>query len=151
MRQLFSPSGRPASTLYRADVNNHQLCTARSTVISRLNPTCSTAYGPEPEQTTTSTSARQQQLSRHSNPINILAATRRGTLAGLAAVAASPVIYSNAAWADIAGSMKKEDDEDFYTRWQYARPSDILPYIYENARKGNAASVLRAIEDFSIR
>jgi hypothetical protein len=38
----------------------------------------------------------------------------------------------------------------FYAKWPYVQPSDILPYIYATAEKGNVDSILKAMDDFGV-
>lgn len=39
--------------------------------------------------------------------------------------------------------------DDFYNRWPYAEPKDILPFLYATAAEGDPQSVLDAIDEFS--
>jgi hypothetical protein len=37
---------------------------------------------------------------------------------------------------------------EFYMKWRYAQPSDILPYIYASAKQGDADAILKAMDEF---
>ncbi len=40
---------------------------------------------------------------------------------------------------------------EFYQKWTYAKPADILPYIFANARKGAVDEILDAMDEFGLR
>ena len=53
--------------------------------------------------------------------------------------------------ADTDGSGKRvvpEDDMEFHQKWMYAKPQDILPYIYATAKEGAVDEILRAMDEF---
>jgi len=74
-------------------------------------------------------------------------ASRRAALAGGAAAALllAPARRSRAA-PSAAGDPQ---GVDFYQRWPYVEPADILPYLRAHASQGDAAAVLAALEAFS--
>jgi hypothetical protein len=41
-----------------------------------------------------------------------------------------------------------ENSAYFYMKWQYSQPADILPYIYANAKQGDADAILAAMDEF---
>eukprot|EP00798_Chlamydomonas_sp_ICE-L_P023063 gene23063-30252_t len=49
-----------------------------------------------------------------------------------------------------SSSVFELDSDDFYANWPYARPTDLLPYVFKMARRGDPSSVLRAIDAFSM-
>jgi hypothetical protein len=78
-------------------------------------------------------------------------ARRRAVLAALATAPAA------AAWrappargaAAPAAPVEEEAAGDFYVRWPYAQPSDILPFIRQHATEGDADTVLAALEEWA--
>jgi hypothetical protein len=65
-----------------------------------------------------------------------------------------PLLHSRpqpaaAAAAVAAGPNKPELDPSFFADYPYAQPSDILPYVYDTASRGDADAVLNAIDSFS--
>jgi hypothetical protein len=42
-----------------------------------------------------------------------------------------------------------EAESLFYSRWQYARPADILPFIFTTAKKGDIDGILAAMDEVS--
>ena len=38
--------------------------------------------------------------------------------------------------------------DEFYTKWPYSRPQDVLPYIFATAERGNVDSILQALDTF---
>ena len=54
-----------------------------------------------------------------------------------------------AAESDAAGQrVVPADDMEFHMQWSYARPQDILPYIYATARRGQVDEIIRAMDEF---
>ena len=54
-----------------------------------------------------------------------------------------------AAESDAAGRrVVPEDDMEFHMQWSYAKPQDILPYIYATARRGQVDEILKAMDEF---
>ena len=54
-----------------------------------------------------------------------------------------------AAESDAAGRrVVPEDDMEFHMQWSYAKPQDILPYIYATARRGQVDEILKAMDVF---
>jgi len=41
-----------------------------------------------------------------------------------------------------------ETAAEFYAQWMYVQPSDILPYIYAQAKPGDARAVIEAFDEF---
>ena len=39
-------------------------------------------------------------------------------------------------------------DPSFYGRWSYAEPADIVPFVEATAARGDAAAVLKAMDEF---
>ncbi len=52
-----------------------------------------------------------------------------------------------------ARPSRAEDDDggsaDFYSRWPYVVPSDILPFIRERAAPGDSDAVLAAMDEWA--
>jgi hypothetical protein len=54
-----------------------------------------------------------------------------------------------AAESDAAGRrLVPDDDMEFHMQWSYAKPQDILPYIYATARRGQVDEILKAMDEF---
>ena len=51
--------------------------------------------------------------------------------------------------AGTANSINAESESLFYSRWQYARPADILPFIYSTSTKGDIDGILAAMDEVS--
>jgi hypothetical protein len=97
-------------------------------------------------------SSHVQQTIAIENNESFNAPSRRAALAALvasiAAAAASPAAAAAAAAAD--GDDDADDFQaDFYTRWPYAQPSDILPWVRAKAAPGDAAAVLSALDEWA--
>ena len=58
-----------------------------------------------------------------------------------------------AATAAAVTAAAKDDDEgeaeSFYTRWPYAQPSDILPWVRAKAWRGDTQAVLDALDEWA--
>lgn len=51
--------------------------------------------------------------------------------------------------SDAAGKrVVPEDDMEFHQQWMYAKPQDILPYIYATAKEGQVDQILKAMDEF---
>mmetsp|Transcript_27286 Transcript_27286/g.42655 ORF Transcript_27286/g.42655 Transcript_27286/m.42655 type:complete len:351 (-) Transcript_27286:673-1725(-) len=44
--------------------------------------------------------------------------------------------------------LAEEAKEDFYTKWPFEKPSDVLPFVFANARKGHPEEILSALDEF---
>jgi hypothetical protein len=49
--------------------------------------------------------------------------------------------------AEAAEDRKAVDDAAFYSQWRYARPADILPFIFANAKQGDIDGILAAMDE----
>jgi len=51
--------------------------------------------------------------------------------------------------SDAAGNrVVPADDMEFHQQWSYAKPQDILPYIYASAKEGQIDEILKAMDEF---
>ena len=46
--------------------------------------------------------------------------------------------------------QRPEDESAFYSRWPYARPADILPFIYETSKAGDVDGILAAMDEVAL-
>lgn len=69
---------------------------------------------------------------------------RQALLAALSAVSLAAMAQPSSSPAIAAAT-----DPTFYAQWPYAQPSDILPYIQQQAAPGDAQAVLDAMDAFS--
>lgn len=70
----------------------------------------------------------------------------------VSSMAVLPLLHGRpqpAAAAVAEGVSKPELDPSFFADYPYAQPSDILPYVYDTASRGDANAVLNAIDNFS--
>lgn len=76
---------------------------------------------------------------------------RRAVLAAAAAALAVALERVEAAHAMSRGPTDNEADElpNFYARWPYVKPSDILPWVKANAAPGDADAVLAALDEWA--
>lgn len=79
---------------------------------------------------------------------------RRTLLTALAAAAAGGALRppaAAAAQAALAAAGLDDDDDpgSFYTRWPYAQPSDVLPWVKAKAARGDAQAVLDALDEWA--
>eukprot|EP00798_Chlamydomonas_sp_ICE-L_P028752 gene28752-31934_t len=51
----------------------------------------------------------------------------------------------------ISADAALDDSDGFYSRWKFSTPSDILPFIFNHAKRGDAEGVLRVIDAFNLR
>lgn len=91
----------------------------------------------------TETESESSQVS--SRRAAVLAATLFPLVSAVANVGVSS--HANAA-AEIATSKQFAKDPSFYARWQYAQPSDIVPFVLATATAGDPQSVLTAMDEF---
>jgi hypothetical protein len=63
----------------------------------------------------------------------------------LGVIAASALFLSSA--AEAADETKAVDEAAFYSQWRYARPADILPFIFANAKQGDIDGILAAMDE----
>ena len=78
---------------------------------------------------------------------------RRAAVAQAAVVAGHFVALGGAvrvnAESDAAGNrVVPADDMEFHQQWSYAKPQDILPYIYASAKEGQIDEILKAMDEF---
>jgi hypothetical protein len=80
--------------------------------------------------------------------------SRRSTLlhggaALAAAAAAAPAAFARAVLAAEPLPSAAAAGESFYSLWPYMQPSDILPFVRERARQGDAQAVLDALDEWA--
>jgi len=87
-------------------------------------------------------------------PLNPHGPTRRAVLRRAAELAVCYGAAFGGAWRAVAESdaagrrVVPEDDMEFHMQWSYAKPQDILPYIYATARRGQVDEILKAMDEF---
>eukprot|EP00959_Pyramimonas_sp_CCMP1952_P033027 692818-Pyramimonas_sp.AAC.2 len=78
--------------------------------------------------------------SHASDPGFVSCVSRRAVLASVLPIAIS--------FTQAPRVSASEFDPGFYAQWSYVQPSDILPYLMENSKQGDAASVIAALDRF---
>lgn len=63
--------------------------------------------------------------------------------------AAADEDVSGSSGSSAAAPEQSTFNGDFYSQWPYRGPMDVVPYVKSRSRPGEAAEVLKAIDDFS--
>ena len=71
--------------------------------------------------------------------------TRRSFQEGLAQCALGSALLG---LPSSAGALDVKEADDFYSKWPFSRPQDVLPYIYGTAKEGDIDSIVVALDKF---
>lgn len=94
--------------------------------------------------------ARNRRVRCSADPAQAPRCSRRHTaIAAAALLAAAWPSSSPARAAGLSSRPSSLDNAEFYSRFPYVQPADILPYLRAAATPGDVDSVLRAIDEFA--